>query len=247
MRDREGWRPSKFVRRRGRLMASRDLREMSCCSRLIGDLTAGWYDEVLPRHAHGRLLDLGCGNVPLYEAYRDFCSEVTCVDWGNSPHACKHLDHAIDITGPLPFADRTFDCVLLSDVLEHIPTPDFTCREVARVLTKGGKFIMNVPFFYWLHEQPHDYHRYTEFALARLMQISGMQIDQLDRLGGAVEILADVFAKTITHVPVLGMPMAICAQGVAAFFGRTRVGRKARAVTAFSLPLAYGLVAVRTA
>lgn len=245
MRDRESWMPSKFVRRRGRLMASRDIRQVSCCSRLMVDLVAAWYDEVLPRYARGHLLDLGCGNVPLYDAYRDHCDQVTCVDWGSSPHACRHLDQTADLTGVLPLAGSTYDTVLLSDVLEHIPTPESTCAEIARVLKPGGTLIMNVPFFYWLHEQPYDFYRYTEYALSRLMRTSSLHVVQLDQLGGAADIMADVFAKLITHLPLLGTPLAIGAQGFMELFGRTRFGTKVRERTSSTLPFAYGMVAIK--
>jgi len=170
---------------------------------------------------------------------------VTCVDWGNSPHACSHLDCAVDLTGTLPFPDSIFDTVLLSDVLEHIPTPEFTCREIARVLKPGGKLIMNVPFFSWLHEEPYDFHRYTEYALTRLMSISGMDVVSIDRLGGTPYVLADVFAKTISLLPMAGKPLAIFAQNFTAFFGATRFGGKVCRRTAGNFPSAYGMIAVR--
>ncbi|RLS33752.1 MAG: class I SAM-dependent methyltransferase [Planctomycetota bacterium] len=245
MKDCESWQPSKFVRRGKRLIASRNPREVSPTSRLFGDLIAAWYETFIPGHASGHLLDLGCGKVPFYGTYREFVDEVTCVDWANSSHPCKHLDLSVDLTGTLPFSDGSFDTVLLSDVLEHIPTPEYTCREIARVLKPGGTLMMNVPFFYWLHEEPYDFHRYTEHALSRLMTISGMEVVRIDRLGGAPEILADVFAKNISLLPVAGKPLAIFAQSVAAIFGRTRFGRKVSTVTSKNFPAAYGMIAVK--
>lgn len=245
MRDIKSWQPSKFVRHRKGLIASRDPRQVFFGSRLFGDLIAEWYDRTIPESARGSLLDLGCGKVPLYGTYRDHVADVTCVDWANSLHPCKHLDQAVDLTGPLPFPDCSFDTVLLSDVLEHIPTPEFTCREIARVLRPGGTLMMNVPFFYWLHEEPHDFHRYTEYSLARLMAISGMDVVRIDRLGGAPEILADVFAKNIFLLPIVGKPLAIFAQGAVGMFRRTRFGRKVSVKTSKNFPSAYGMIAVK--
>jgi SAM-dependent methyltransferase len=247
MKNCDAWRPTKFVRKNGRLRASRDPKEVGVGSRMIADLIAERYDTSFKLHARGRLLDLGCGKVPFYDAYRQYVSENTCVDWANTVHKNDHLDFEVDLTKELPFADGEFDTIVLSDVLEHIPEPDLLCREMARVLASQGKLLMNVPFYYWLHEQPHDFYRYTEFALRRFMERSGMQVLQLQAIAGAPEIVVDVFAKNIVRVPVVGAPVAMLSQWIAATVARTSLGRRLSADTSSKFPLGYFLVAEKAA
>jgi len=45
----------------------------------------------------------------------------------------------------LPFGSRTFDCVVLSEVLEHVDDPPGLLREVGRVLKRDGLVIATVP------------------------------------------------------------------------------------------------------
>ena len=52
----------------------------------------------------------------------------------------------------------------------------------------GGKLIFGVPFFYWIHEGSHDYHRYTEFALGRMCRMTGVNVIDLQAYGGLPEI-----------------------------------------------------------
>jgi len=52
----------------------------------------------------------------------------------------------------LNFKDNTFDYVIASEVLEHIPAPIEAMREIQRVAKKGAYFIFSVPhepFFRW--------------------------------------------------------------------------------------------------
>jgi SAM-dependent methyltransferase len=243
MKNRDQWQPSKYVREKGRLRASRDPKEVGVASRLIADLTAAAYEENLPRYSRGRLLDLGCGKVPLFLAYRDHVSDNVCVDWENTLHDDRYLDFACDLTQVLPFGDGEFDTILLSDVLEHVPQPERLWQEVARILSEGGRLVMNVPFYYGLHEQPHDYYRYTEFALRRFAEQSGLRLLQLEPLGGAPEILADLFAKNALRVPKIGRAAAAFAQWLTARFLATRFGRKVSEATREDFPFAYFLVA----
>lgn len=226
MRNRESWRPSKYVRRNGRLRASRDPKEVGVGSRLVADLVAAAYDEALPRHARGKLLDLGCGKAPLFGAYRDRVTDVTCADWGKSLHGGEYLDVECDLTEPLPFQDGEFDTVLLSDVLEHIPEPARLWGEMSRILAPGGRLLLNVPFLYWLHEQPHDYYRYTEFALRRFAEGAGMRLLELRPIGGAPEVMADLFAKNVARVPAVGRALASAVQAAAFAFTRSGVGKR---------------------
>ena len=51
----------------------------------------------------------------------------------------------------LPYADETFDCVIASEILEHIPQDDAAIAELIRVLKVGGTLAVSVPR--WLPEQ----------------------------------------------------------------------------------------------
>jgi SAM-dependent methyltransferase len=237
------WQPSKFEQVRGRLRGSRNPLELGVGSRLISDLVAAHYQDQFPRHATGRLLDLGCGKAPLYAAYAPFVTEVTCVDWAPG----EYIDQVCDLSWPLPFDNGRFDTILLSDVLEHIPEPALLWREMARVLAPGGKLIMNVPFYYSLHAHPHDYYRYTNFALERFVSLSSMRLLQLVAVGGIVEIVADLFAKALSKLPLAGPPLAMLTQWLAGRFGRTRLGARVAQVSARHFPLGYFLIAERPA
>jgi SAM-dependent methyltransferase len=51
----------------------------------------------------------------------------------------------------LPFADGTFDCVIASEILEHVPEDDKAIAELIRVLKPGGALAITVPR--WLPER----------------------------------------------------------------------------------------------
>lgn len=243
MKNQDQWRPSKYVYRKGKLMASRDRQAVGVGSRLITDLIARFYDKNLRQYAKGKLLDLGCGKVPLFMAYQDYVAENICVDWEDTLHKNPYLDIECDITQVLPFANAEFDTIILSDVLEHIPEPEHLWTEISRVLSTQGTLLMNVPFFYCLHERPHDYYRFTEFALRRFVENSGLRLIQLEPLGGTPEIVADIFAKHLQFIPWIGTSLAMAIQYLTQLFVTTTVGKKISNKTSQAFPLGYCLIA----
>ena len=243
MKNEENWRPSKYVVKKGRLRASRSPDEVGVGSRFIADIVAETYQIYIPKFARGRLLDLGCGQAPLYGMYRPHVTEVTCVDWSNSPHPAEYLDFEVDLTRELPFASGEFDTILLSDVLEHIPNPDRLVLEMARVLAPTGSILLNTPFLYWLHEEPHDYYRFTEHALRRFCDRADLQVSELMAIGGAPETLIDIVSKNAMRSPLFATAIAATVQGMARGVLRTRLGRKLSRKTSHKFPLGYFLVA----
>lgn len=242
MKNADSWVPTKYARRRGRLTAGP---EAGAGSWLIARLVAEVYDRHLELHARGRLVDLGCGSVPLYEAYSGLVTSVTCVDWAENKSGARHLDVQHDLTEPLPFADASYDTVVLSDVLEHVPRPQALLAEIRRILTDGGKLLLNVPFLYWLHAQPHDYYRYTEHALTFLIHEAGLNLVVLEPLGGALEVLADVTAKHIAQLPLIGTGLAAALQRIAFAVTSPDPVRHALSASRQRFPLGYFLVALK--
>jgi SAM-dependent methyltransferase len=45
----------------------------------------------------------------------------------------------------LPFSAGSFDCVLLSEVIEHLTAPQISIGEAARVLRSGGRLLVTTP------------------------------------------------------------------------------------------------------
>jgi len=195
MKFSDSWKPSKFAMIDGMLRASRETRFVATSSRLNVDLLAAALQLVTMRFARGSLLDLGCGNVPLYGLYRTKAEEVTCVDWDNSTHDLRHVDLTANLNRQLELPSAAFDTVVLTDVLEHIAEPRILIAEIRRILRPGGMLIGTVPFLYRLHEEPHDYYRYTRHSLEAMATDAGLSVEMLEAYGQGTDVLFDILAK----------------------------------------------------
>jgi SAM-dependent methyltransferase len=186
---------------------------------------------------------MGCGHVPLYETYCGLVRENVCIDWASTLHVNPYLDVTVDLNTRLPFCDGAFDTILLTDVLEHIAEPMQLMYEISRLLHPNGKLIVGVPFLYWLHEEPHDYYRYTQHTLRRFCQISGLTILELKPYGGLPEVFIDLTSKGIELLPRL---LAMCLRRVhnpVSMLSGTVACRKISEWSKDAFPLGYILVA----
>ena len=84
----------------------------------------------------------------------------------------------------LPFGAGAFATVLCAQVLEHVPEPGQLMEEVNRVLCPGGHLILTAPHIWGVHEEPHDYFRFTGFGLAHLARRAGMAPVEVRALAG---------------------------------------------------------------
>jgi SAM-dependent methyltransferase len=245
MRSATLWMPTKFVIRGGRLRATRNTRHLSPSSRLPADLVAEFYDSTFPHMLIGDILDAGAGRVPLYHSYRDRSTSVTCVDVTVPSGQTDHLDKQADLNAAWPFEDDSFDTILMSDVLEHLWNPTEALAEATRVLRAGGVLILNTPFAYPIHESPHDYFRYTEFALKKIGQDAGLHVQHVEPIGGPIIVTLDTILKMTARVPGIGYPTVRIVTFILLQLMSISSVRRLLHVWKHVLPQGYGAVLVK--
>jgi SAM-dependent methyltransferase len=143
--------------------------EMPYERRSILDFVKGVAESVPPGAA---VLDVGAGDAPYRELFAH--TDYRTNDWEQSLHPGAREADYVGSADALPVADETFDLVLCTQVLEHVPEPAAVVAECARVLRAGGTFAATVPLVWQLHEQPHDYYRYTDAGVEHLLLRSGL-------------------------------------------------------------------------
>jgi ubiquinone/menaquinone biosynthesis C-methylase UbiE len=97
-----------------------------------------------------RLLDVGCGRGGVVEQLLEYECRMVGVD----PDICSLAEHrlpaallpcAAGFSGQLPFHSGSFDLVISSWVLEHLPRPAAAFAEAARVLRPDGHLVTLAP------------------------------------------------------------------------------------------------------
>ncbi|MFA5736846.1 MAG: methyltransferase domain-containing protein [Candidatus Paceibacterota bacterium] len=78
-----------------------------------------------------------------------------------------------DLNKKIPLQNNYADGVICTEVLEHIKNPQNALNEIYRVLKKDGFLILTTPMTWPLHEEPHDYYRYTKYGLKYLLENAG--------------------------------------------------------------------------
>ncbi len=204
MKNIEIWKPSKFRIYNGNLTPSKDL---NIASRRMAKYIAEFYNYAVPKYINGNLLDMGCGNVPLYGFYKDHINSVTCIDWENSAHQQIHVDVFCDLNMDIPFKDEKFDSIICSDVLEHLQDAAKAISEMHRILKKDGVALINIPFMYGLHEEPYDFARYTKHQIKNFSDVNGLTILKCCPYGSVIDMFEHSSIRLIKLLP-LGSTLA---------------------------------------
>ena len=165
-----------------------------------------WLREVAAPCARGTLLDAGCGNKPYAGLFRTVTECYIGADL--TQNAFNTVDVIVDPSHCLPFREGSFDTVLSTQVLEHVPDPAAYLAEVRRVLTRGGHLLLTCPASYMLHEEPHDYFRFTEHGIRILLQRVGLTVVRVDTAGGAWRLIGQILLNHKAfgrrwHIPIL--------------------------------------------
>lgn len=158
----------------------------------------------------GRLLDFGCGSKPYKSLFN--VDEYIGIDFENEGH--PHYNEQIDVFydgKSIPFSDNFFDSVLASEVFEHVFNLPHILQEINRVLKPGGKILITCPFVWKEHELPHDYARYTLFALKDMLHNNGFKTLVMDKSGNFIQVITqltvlyfyDVFYSKVERIPVI--------------------------------------------
>lgn len=144
------------------------------------------------------VLDAGAGRSPYRRLFSHARYEAS--DFAQLATRYAPLDYVCDITD-IPVEDGRFDRIVFNQVLEHVPDPVAAVRELHRVLKPGGRLLCTVPLFFAEHQQPYDFHRFTQFGLRRLFEEAGFEIVRLTWLEGYLGTVSYQFSLMGQHLP----------------------------------------------
>lgn len=154
-----------------------------------------WLLEPIQKSAlnqlEGRVLDVGAGP----QRYRAFAPAT--VEWVTADIGPHHRSSVVADAHNLPFADHTYDGMVLFELLEHTRSPGHVLCEASRLLRPGGKLLLSVPFHWNIHHAPADYWRFTPYGLAELLNRASLAVDNISPVGG---VFAMAFARIGDHV-----------------------------------------------
>jgi len=148
----------------------------------------------LPRK--GKILELGCGEGAILE----ILSRRGCETWGVEPNQkaaeiCKSkgLNVLCATLEKVNFRDGFFDAVVMSQVLEHLPSPKTALKEVKRVTKSKGRVYIYCPNVegylsklfgkYWHGwHVPFHFYGFTKKTILQFANGAGFKVTKIDTI-----------------------------------------------------------------
>ncbi len=166
----------------------------------------GWITEKLGQlPAGGRILDVGAGSQP----YREACGHLRYVSQDREKPSrfeegymsmreadYKEPDIVCDAVS-IPEPDASFDAILCTEVLEHVPHPVRVLQETSRLVKSGGSLILTAPFAFPVHGFPqHFFSGFSRGWYEKHLPDAGFDVEEITPNG-------NYFEYTAQHVRIL--------------------------------------------
>ena len=136
------------------------------------------------RHAHGTLLDVGCGSRPFAPLFRGFAARYLGLDLPGSPEFSTGRPDVYGDAGRLPIRSGSVDTLLSLSVFDLVHEPARVLAEMRRVLAPGGvlivEFVQTVP----VYRSSPDLWRFTRLGVEWLLSDAGLEPVEIIALGG---------------------------------------------------------------
>lgn len=167
-----------------------------------------WVKSELSKIESGKkILDAGCGK----QIYRKYCSRLDykAQDFGqyDGKGSGEGLQTKVWEYGKLDYVgdiwdinekEQTFDVVLCTEVLEHVPYPNETLKEFARLLKPGGLMILTAPFCSLPHMQPfYFFNGFSKDYYKYFLEKYNCEILTIEENGNAYEFILQEMLRTI--------------------------------------------------
>jgi len=160
-----------------------------------------WLEKVLlglPKES--TILDAGAGD----QHHKKHCKHLKYISQdsgkydgkGNSIglHTQSYDYGTLDITSDIiniPREDESFDNILCSEVLEHVPYPAKVIRELSRLLKKNGTLILTAPFCSLTHFAPQHYSTgFNGYWYNKILPKEGLQVISMQPYGDYFQYLS---------------------------------------------------------
>lgn len=166
-----------------------------------------WIQKTLKAIPAGqKILDVGAGECP----FKPYCSHLQYLSQDFSQYEGKgdgkgiqegtfdvsKIDIVSDISS-IPVESSSFDAILCSEVIEHVPNPVDAIREMVRILKPGGLLVLTAPFVSLTHFSPYHFATgFNRYFYEYWMDKYGLTIQDLTYNGNYFEFLAQEILST---------------------------------------------------
>jgi SAM-dependent methyltransferase len=204
----------------------------------IDDATeyADWIGDLLAPHVSGEILEVGSGHGVLTERLA-MLGSVTASD--PSARAVDLLRERFDgnpnvkvVEGDAENAadGRTFDTIVMINVLEHIPDDIGALAALRDALNPGGKLLIYVPAFNLLYSRFDrtlgHYRRYRRKTVRLTCQRAGLEVVEANYVNSAGFLAWLLYARALRQIPTKSWSTRLYDRAVVPTLRRLEDGRK---------------------
>jgi len=154
----------------------------------------GQYVDEIISEAKGSVLDVGCGNGYLLLSLKQEGCKVYGIEANpKSVKTCKELGLEVfcGTVEDAKFPNGFFDAIVMSQVLEHLPSPRESLKEVYRISKPNGKVFIYCPnaesylskffgkFWHGWHI-PFHFYGFSQKTIKKIIEDTGFKIEEIN-------------------------------------------------------------------